>query len=76
VEICFESVLLKFKGGSAEGVGLDNVGACAYIFGVHVSNEFGIAEIQFVIAAIDVHAFRVEHCSHCSVKDVNPVCFE
>ena len=38
-----------------------------------LTNEVRIAEIEFVIAAIDVHAFGVEHCAHRSVYDVNDI---
>ena len=73
VEVSFESVLLKFVSSGAEGVGLDDVGAGADVFGVNLANQIGSAEIQFVITAIDVDALGIEHRAHRAVDDEDTV---
>ena len=74
--LAFQSVLLKFVSGGAEGVGLDDVGAGADVFGVNLAHQIGIAEIQLVVAAIDVDALGIEHRAHRAVEDVDAVGFE
>jgi hypothetical protein len=38
-----------------------------------LSHQIGIAQVQFVVAAIDVNALGVEHRTHRAIEDVNPV---
>ena len=63
-------------GGRAERVGLDDVGAGADVFCVNLAHEVGVAQIQFVVAAIDVDALGIEHRAHRAVEDVDAVGFE
>ena len=73
VKVSFESVLLEFVGRGAEGVGLDDVCAGAYVFGVNLAHEIRITQIQLVVAAIDVDAFGIKHRTHRAVEDEDAI---
>ncbi len=73
VKISFEPVLLQLVSSGAEGVGLDDIGAGAYVFGVDLADQVGIAEIQLVVAAVDVDALGVEHRSHRAINNEDTV---
>jgi len=76
VQVGFESVLLEFVRGGAERVGLDDVGAGADVFGVDLADQVGVAEIQLVVATVNVDAFGVEHRTHRAVNDVDAIGLE
>src|ERR1043166_2939238 len=50
--------------------------AGANVFGVDLAHQIGIAEIQFVVTAIDIDALRVEHRAHRVINDENAIGFE
>src|SRR6185369_3542375 len=72
-QTAFESVLLKLMGRGAERVGLDDVRTGANVFGVNLTHEIRIGEIQLVVTAIDIDAFGVEHRTHCAVDDYDTI---
>ena len=76
VQVVFESVLLQLVRRRAEGVGLDDVGARANVFGVDLAHQIGIAEIQLVVTTIDVDALCVEHRAHRAVHDMDAISFK
>src|SRR5262249_24992484 len=69
VETAFESVLLELVSSSAERVGLVDVCAGAYVFGMNLAHQIGVTEIQLIVAAVDVDAFGVEHRPHRAIDD-------
>ena len=74
--LAFETVGLQLVGGGAVGVGFDDVGAGANVFGVNVAHQIGRDQIQFIVGAIDIDALGIEHRAHRAVEDVNAVGLE
>ena len=51
----------------AEGVGLQNLGARLRVFLMDLAHHVRRREVQLVEAAIDEHAARVKHGTHCAI---------
>src|SRR6185369_14271345 len=73
MKISVETVLLQLVRGGAEGVRLDDVRAGTYVFLMNLAHQIRVAQVQFVVAVIDVHAFRVEHGTHSAVDDEDAI---
>ena len=67
---------MQLVSGRTEGVGLNDVGPGANIFGVNLAHEIGVTEVQLVVAAIDVDAFGIQHRAHRTVEDQDAIAGE
>ena len=52
------------KGISPEGVSFDDLGASLQIFVMQPTNQVGLGDVQFVVAAINENPFGVEQRAH------------
>jgi len=62
-----EAVPGEAEAVGAKGVGLNDFGAGLKVLFVHGEDKARVGEIQFVVAAVDEHAARIEHRSHGAV---------
>jgi len=67
---------LQFVGGGAESVCLDDIRARSDVFRMDLAYQIWVAEIQLVVAAVDVDTLGIEHRTHRAVDDVDTIRFQ
>src|ERR1044072_3484113 len=66
-----QAVAAELQRRGAERIGLENLGAGAYVFGVDLLHQAGLLEVQFVVADVQEEALAVQHRPHRPVEDVD-----
>ena len=67
-----ETVAVELQRIGAEGVGLQDLGACAHVLGVHFLHQPWLLQTQLVVADVQEEALAVQHRAHGPVEDVDP----
>ena len=73
VQLVGEPERAELDAVGAERVGLDDVGAGANVFLVHLGHQIRLRDVQGVEALVDEDALRVQHRPHRAVADEDPL---
>ena len=76
VQIRVEPVLLELVSSGAKRVGLNDVRAGANVFSVNLAHQIRTAEVQLVVATIDVNTLGLEHRAHGAVDNEDAIAGE
>src|SRR6266576_2230275 len=66
-----EAVAVQLQRIGAEGVGLENLGAGAYVLRVHLLHQPRLLEVQLVVADVQEEALGIQHRAHGAIEHMD-----